>query len=54
MSKFRFSIFTALFFIFVFSFSFGVQAQSRADYAVINQAERISGDKFGFVFMCNL
>ena len=49
MSKFRFSVFTALFFIFVFSFSFGIQAQSRAEYAVINQAERISGDRFGFL-----
>lgn len=49
MKKLKFAIFTALVFVFVFSFNSTIQAQSRADRAVIAQAERVSGDKFGFL-----
>ena len=45
MNKFKFLVFTG-FFIFAFSTSFTIQAQTRADYALINQAEHISGDHF--------
>ena len=48
MNRFRFAIFTALFFIFVFSFDSVIQAQNRADRAIISQAERVSGDRFGY------
>ncbi|CAN5780847.1 hypothetical protein BH20ACI4_BH20ACI4_16360 [soil metagenome] len=46
MNRFRFAVFTALFFIFVFSFNSGIQAQNRADRAIVAQAERVSGDRF--------
>ncbi len=49
MHRFRFSIYFTLFFTFVFLFNFtAVQAQSRADRAIVRQAERVSGDRFGY------
>lgn len=49
MNRFKFLIFTALFFAVIFTINSTIQAQSRADWAIINQAERVSGDKFKFV-----
>ncbi len=48
MNRFRFAIYTALFFTFVFSFNPDIQAQNRADRAIVSQAERVSGDRFGY------
>lgn len=48
MKIFKYSVFTALFFATVFSLSFEIRAQNRADRAIINQAERISGDRFNY------
>jgi hypothetical protein len=48
MNRFRFAIFTTLFFTFIFSFNLGTMAQNRADRAIVSQAERVSGDKFGY------
>lgn len=48
MNRFRFAVYSALFFIFIFSYNTVIQAQSRADRAIISQAQRVSGDRFGY------
>lgn len=48
MKHFRFTVFAFLAFISAFSINSEVKAQNRADRAVINQAERISGDRFDY------
>ncbi len=49
MNKFKVAAITALFLSCVFSFNLMVRAQSRADQTIMNQAEKVSGDKFGFL-----
>ena len=46
MKKFGFLIYLSLSFAFAFSLADGVQAQSRADSAIVSQAQRVSGDNF--------
>ncbi len=48
MNKVKILIFTALFFAVIFTVNSTLHAQSRADKAILNQAERISGDRFGY------
>jgi hypothetical protein len=43
------TLFAALFFVFVFSFVSGAEAQTRAaDRAIVSQAQKVSGDRFGY------
>lgn len=48
MNKFRFASFTVLAFAFVFSFDTEINGQNRGDRAIVSQAERVSGDRFGY------
>lgn len=48
MNKLKFALFTVLSFVFVFSFKVEINAQNRGDRAIISQAERVSGDRFGY------
>lgn len=48
MNKLKFALFTVLSFAFVFSFDSEINAQNRGDRAIVSQAERVSGDKFGY------
>lgn len=47
MNKLNFALFTVLSFVFVISFESNIYAQNRGDRAIVSQAERVSGDKFG-------
>ena len=47
MDKLNFALFTVLSFVFVLSFESNIYAQNRGDRAIVSQAERVSGDKFG-------
>lgn len=48
MNKFRFAVFSVLAFIFVFSFDTEISGQNRSDRKIVSQAERVSGDRFGY------
>ena len=48
MNKTKFVLLSITFFILIFLFDSETTAQSRVDRAVVNQAERISGDRFEY------
>ena len=49
MNTLKFAVFSVLILGFVFLFDANLQAQSRSDRAVVSQAEKVSGDRFGYV-----